>query len=351
MRRVGRWRARLGIGLLLVAVVPIAIAVVPPMRTVALSAALTYDLLGLPASPLHLLSAEPARATLAYGQPADRIDVYSPAGASANRRLPAVVLGLGVHPQPIDDPQVVALAQSIARLGVVVGVPDSSTLRATRLDPTEPAHLADAVLLVGQLPMVDPARVGLAGFSAGGSIALIAAADQRIAASLRYVAAYGAYANAATLLVDVASSTTVVDREIVPWQPDPGIRADVEAIARAWDPAAAASIFASPGRSTAQARVDALSAAQRDYLVAISPLSFSARIRAPVYLLHGRGDTAIPYAHSLALKDAIGDRAQLTTFGRFGHEQPGLKGLSLDDASDVWELGLYLRAIVAAATE
>ena len=63
------------------------------------------------------------------------MDVYLPAGARPGAGLPAVVLALGVHPAPIDDPRIVKIATAIARAGVVVGVPDSTALRELRVTP------------------------------------------------------------------------------------------------------------------------------------------------------------------------------------------------------------------------
>lgn len=351
-RRAGSPLARLLIGLLTIVALLVVASLLPPVKTTVRSALLTYDLLGLPASPLSALTPEPRRTTLSYGQPADRLDVYLPAGAQADRSLPAVVLELGIHPLPIDDPQVARLASAIGRLGVVVGVPDSASLRAARLTPTEPAHLADAVLAVAGLPEVDPARVGLAGFSAGASIALIAAADPRIGDRLTFVSAFGGYADAETLLVDVASGTQQIDGRVTAWTPDPGIVGDVRALLASLDREAAGRLFDGHGRAAARAVVAEFDPRLRRQLRAISPVAFVDRVQAPVFLLHGRDDQAIPYSHAVLLAQALGARlARLTTFGRFGHEQPGLNGLSLDNAGDVWQLGLYLRDIVAAATE
>jgi len=72
----------------------------------------------------------------------------------------------------------------------------------------------------------------------------------------------------------------------------------------------------------------------------------------PVFLLHGRPDTAVPVIHATLLRDAIGeDVVRTTIFGRFGHGQPGSDGLGVDDAGDIFELSLFLRDIVAAGTE
>ena len=346
-------RVALGVLALTVALA-LGILFVPPLRTASLTAMLLPELIELPLRPLSAMTASPRRETTTYGQPADRLDIYLPAHAPAGARHPAVLLALGVHPQPLDSPDIVRIASSIARLGVVVGVPDSAALRETRIEPTEPGHLADAALVLLGRPEVDRDRVGLAGFSAGASVALIAAADPRIASRLRFVSAFGAYADAKTLLVDVATRTTFLDGEIVDWPADAGITADLRRLylAASGDPVATEALFTAPNRLAARAVIEDMTPQLELDLSAISPLGHAQLVEAPVYLLHGDGDNAISVAHSIALADALGDRvARFTRFGRFGHGQPGQHGLGLDDTGDIWALALYLHDIVAAATE
>lgn len=384
--RPRRWAIRLTAAALLA----LLIAQLPPVRTVLITAALVPEMLDIGVAPLSAVTSAPSRITTTYGSPGDRMDVYIPAGAKAGSRLPGVVLALGVHPAPIDDPRIVKLATAMARAGVVVGVPDSTALRELRVTPDEPPHLADAVLTLAGLPEVDPSRVGLAGFSAGASIALDAAADPRLDGHLAFVSSFGGYADAERLLVDVASRTTLNDDgSVAPWQPDPFIRHDVLELAIQALPedgqrdllrtslAAAVEnedaqvarslagteqfsgdaqhvfdLFTARDRPTAQAAVDALSADLRTQLAGISPTTYASRVDVPVYLLHGVTDTAIPFAHAALLRDALGLNVQrLTQFGRFGHAQPGSNGLSIDDAGDIAALSLYLRDVVAAATE
>jgi acetyl esterase/lipase len=301
-----------------------------------------------------------------------------------------VVLALGVHPPPLDDPEVVRLATSIARLGVVVAVPDSTELRLTRVLPSEPAHLADAFLATAARPEVDPTRIGLAGTSAGASIALIAAADPRISADIQFLSAFGGYADAELLLIDVATRTTLAGGQVRPWAPDAGIRRDVmelmigavePEVARAplrdliapvvaadapvlgADPAIAARLegdaracyllFTARDRVSARAALEAATPALRRHLAGISPMSYLDGLRAPVFLLHGDADLAIPVEHSVVLADALAtDRlARFTRFGRFEHERPGAGGVGLEDLPDVWSLTLHLNDIVDTSME
>jgi dienelactone hydrolase len=205
----------------------------PPIRTIVLTAALVPEMIQLGPAPLSMAAPPPGRETVYYGTPLDRMDIYLPAGAARASSRPAVVLALGVHPQPIDHPDITSLATAMSRAGVVVGVPDSTDLRNLRVTPAEPGHLADALLTIASLPEVNAGRVGLAGFSAGASIALLAAAEPHIAARVRYVSAFGGYADAERLLVDVATRTSLTDGQTIAWQPDAGIRRDVLELALA----------------------------------------------------------------------------------------------------------------------
>lgn len=368
----------------------LAFIVAPPFRTGVRTAALVPELLNLPVRPLSALVPEPRRLTTSYGTPVDRLDIYIPHDATPLAPRPAVVLALGVHAQPLDHPDIVRLATGIGRLGVVVAVPDSTALRETRILPTEPGHLADAVLVTAARPEVDGRRVGLAGFSAGASMALIAAADPRISADLRFVSSFGGYADAEILLIDVATRTSAVGGVPRAWAPDAGIRRDVlelfvdtvepaavrprlrELLVPAAtsdrppvgpDPAIAAQLeadarvayllFNAADRPSARAALDGATPALRARLASISPMSHLDRIATRVFLLHGDGDVAIAVEHSVLLAEALGgdSLARFTRFGRFEHGQPGAGGLSLDDLPDIWRLSSHLNDIVAATTE
>ncbi len=366
----------------------VGVVLVPPVRTVALTVSLVPELINLPIRPLSAFAAEPVRITTTYGVPADRLDIYVPANVLPDGRTPAVILALGVHPEAIDDPNIVGIATAIARCGVVVGLPDSTALRELRVTPAEPAHLVEAALAVAARREVDGDRIGLAGFSAGASMALISAADPRLVGRVAFVSDFGGYADAETLLTDVATRTMSLDGAIRDWAPDPGIRHDVAVLlARAIEPPspnlepllvdiaardvrptapdtsvagslagdarAAYLLFTAPDRPSAGAIVDTFSPALRADLRGISPDAFADSIHGPVFILHGVGDSAIPMSHAYSLRAALpsGSVAKVTIFGRFQHGQPGREGLTLDDAADIWALTLYLHDIVAAATE
>ncbi|HUG47127.1 MAG TPA: hypothetical protein VMP67_01820 [Candidatus Limnocylindria bacterium] len=382
-------RVLLGVGIVLLVYVA-ALFLVPPVMTATRAVLLLPELVQLPIHPLQQVTPQPRSFTTSYGTPPDRLDVYVPADTQPTGRLPGVVLVLGFHPVPVDDPAIVRIAEGISRLGVVVGVQESTSLMESRIDPAEPAHIADALLVLAGLPEVDPHRLGLIGFSAGGSLAMMAAADPRIAADLRFVSNFGGYADAETFLVDIATRTMELEGEILPWQPGLSIRLEIlELMLKAVEPAdqraglrsaiepairaedspdgpdpaieralsgdalAAYRLFTAPDRAAARAALAQTSAGLRADLAAISPLEVVDRLEALVFTLHGENDNAIPISHAVMLDSAFEPEqvGHFTRFGTVGHEPPFQDGLALEDLPDLFQLTIYVHHIVAAATE
>lgn len=396
MRFLRRLLVRLVVTLVVLAIVAsVAFVAVPPFATAVRATGLLAELLEFGVRPLSATTSAPLRTTTTYGSsPADRLDIYLPADAVADASRAAVVLSLGIHPLSLDHPDISRIAGGVARLGLVVGVPESTALNETRVTPEEPARLAEAALVVAARPEVDPTRVGIAGFSAGASVALVAAADPRIADSLAFVSAFGGYADAGTLLVDVATRTQRVDgqtRLTRPWAAEPYVRRDIAALLLATirpsrerdrleallapviesddpptgpDPAVLAELqradvrvayqlIAAASREDAEAALADLSDEVRGPLAAISPVSAAAGLRTRVFLMHGESDRSIPISHVHLIADALpeGVLARLTVFDLFQHVQPGKDGLTLEQAPDLWQLYLYLHDLVALTTE
>ena len=121
-----------------------------------------------------------------------------------------------------NHPVVARVAEGLARTGAAVLVPDSRTLLEGRLEAGEIDGVVRAFETLAARPEVDPARVAIAGFSVGGSLALLAARDPRIAAGVRWVNAFGAYADARTYLASVSAHAHLgAEGAAVPWEPSP----------------------------------------------------------------------------------------------------------------------------------
>ena len=110
------------------------------------------------------------------GEP-DLAELWLPAWASAERPAGAILLVFGVNNLGRNHPAIVRVADALARTGVAVLVPDSRTLLEGRLEVAEIDGVVEAFQTLAARPEVDRERVGIVGFSVGGSLALLAAGD------------------------------------------------------------------------------------------------------------------------------------------------------------------------------
>jgi len=382
----------------LVLLAALAFATVRPFRIAVLTVAVVPELLDTGPKVLSALIPRPERVTVTYGDALDFMDIYLPAAGNTSDndrasaptpRYPAVVLVLGVNPVPRDHPAVVRTAEALARLGLAVAVPESAAMRAREIRPAEPGRLVEAFEALAARPEINPGRIGFAGFSVGGSVALMAAADPRIADRLAYVNAFGAYADPATFLADIVTRSMTVGGRPVPWQPgeltrttylqlvlgfldDPALRAAINARLEpffvgeepparpVFDPTFAGTLrgdalviyelSTAPNRPTAQAALDRLSAPAQASLRALSPVAVAAALRAPIYLMHDEADDAIPYSHLARLVDAVppGVLERSTLFALFDHVQPR-HGIDPAALPEIWKLAAHLEAVMERA--
>jgi len=171
----------------------------------------------LPGSPIDLVTPAPRREVVDLA-PVDgyvRAHIYRP----AHGRNSALVISLGIDPAPPDDPRVVRLMDGLARSGIAAVLIESEALNQDQLFPDLPKALIEGVQFLQRQPYVRTDRVGLFGFSVGGSLALTAAADPAIAEQLRLVEAFGSYATLDDAILSIATRTLDDRGAVRPWQP------------------------------------------------------------------------------------------------------------------------------------
>ena len=336
-----------------------------PSRVTLQTLVVVPSLVGAQPQPLQLFGAAPRRESLAYrsdpGAAGDLADLWLPQGASSAHPVGGMVLVLGINNVGRDYPAVVRFADAMARSGVAVLVPDSAALLAGMLSPDEVGGVVDAARLLMSRPEVDGRRVGLVGLSVGGSLALLAAGDPRISGDLRWVNAFGAYADAGEYLADVVAQAQTLDGNMVTWKSSALTRevfarllarlipagGDREALTAALD-AFAASGRAPPADPALVPRLDsaaakavyalltagslegarqvmgALPAAVREMLDGLSPIRHLSAIHADAFVMYDTGDTYVPYGQSVELADGLrplGRLARSSQFRLFDHAE------------------------------
>jgi fermentation-respiration switch protein FrsA (DUF1100 family) len=289
--------------------------------------------------PLSALTQEPlvrpfpVRLSEAAGARPVPADLYTRTGL---RRAPGLVLVHGVAPEGKDDARLREAAALLARSGFMVVVPTVEGLTALRLRPEDAGTVSAGVRA---LHAIGYRRVAVLGVSLGAGPALLAASDPTVASGLSAVLALGGYASAVELLRYTLTGAyafgDVTGR--APEVLEPAIaqfaRANTELLDEAGrrlvdnrDPAAV------------DERVRALPPATRDLLESLSPGRTLGSLRAPLFLIHGRQDPAVPFTESLRLEAAAraADRPVRTAIvGAVGHVEADLYA-GLADLLRLW---------------
>lgn len=338
-------------------------------RPALVSAFLLPDMmLSLPVRPVTWFTAEPEveRVSINYGSGRIVADIYRPGGGG---RHAAVIFSMGAPPLDLDDSRLVKLAEGAARAGLVMVVPFSERLDAERLAPEEIEALIGIFEYAQAQPYVRPDRVGYIGVSVGGSLALVAAEDPRIAGRVDFVVSFGGYFDAFDAFAAIGSRQLRYDGEIEWWEPDahtievmaiqlidelpdPRDRTTLcKAFVDPWDRAllcdppagregptnAELAALTEQGRTVyalmrstsledARALLDLQPASTQQKLALLSPDRSIGALRAEAYIIHDKGDKFVPYVESRRLRDALAGRENVhfTEVSLFEHVEPRL---------------------------
>lgn len=245
-------------------------------------------------------------------------------------------------------PQLVNLSRSFAREGIVVVNMSTPALFNFQVLPQDSEAVVQTFEMLAHRSDVSPDRIGIIGFSAGSTLACIAATDPRIRDRLAFITLFGGYFDATSLLRESGRRALIVDGHTQPWQPN---YVPLQVLANAMSSALSPSentlfqqAFApngSPLSASAQSqlspaaaaayhllegdqpdRVDqnvaALSPQMRARLAQLSPASYIAKIHTPIYLLHDRSDQYVPFTQSRQFAAALARIHHPYDFAEFG---------------------------------
>jgi acetyl esterase/lipase len=312
----------------------------------------------LPIRPIELITEAPSveRVTIEYesrnGPRSIEADVYRPGGGGEGRR--AMVFSMGAPPLDLDNKRLVRVAEDSARAGVVMVVPFSERLDEERIEPEEIDALVEEFRYAQRLPGVDPARVGFFGASVGGSLALVAAGDPRIADEVDQVVSFGGYYDALDTFGAIATHHIEYDGIDEEWTPRRHAekvmaRQLIAAVDNVRDRELLTQWFIERKEREPELLVSAVGRSSYDFLAnrdpdavrelidrlpedavarldELSPRTSVDRVKAELFIIHDRADPFIPYTESRRLEDAIGGRPD-THFDEirlFEHVEPKL---------------------------
>ena len=277
-------------------------------------------------------------------------DLISPARGNNHS---AVLFFLGVvvdHPR--DDPRVIALAEGLARSGMVVMIPWSRTQLQQRIAIEDIEDLVWAFEYLTGIETVDPTRVGMGGICTGAAMATVAAQDARIRDDVRFINSFASYYDATDFIKAISSRSRFYGEYVVPWDRDQltyrvfrnhlldGISnigdrmvLDRMLIDHEQVDQAQIALLTNEGKTVYQLLqgvtyeethdlVKQLSPSTTEFLRAISPSTNVGDLKARVLIMHDRSDKLVPSEESRRFADAVTDKTDtyFTEFSLFQNQ-------------------------------
>ena len=170
-----------------------------------------------PVRPLTWVAPPPVRRECPI--PGSRSGLLTLPGRGRNH--PALVFSTGVRAtEPLHKRVIRRTTDAFARIGVATLHLQSRHLDEGRVLPQEVTAHVGAFETLRDDPSINRERIGFVGLSATGSIAIAAAADERIRDDVWIVLALGTYFDAASLVAAVTSRHCRTSHGLSAWEPE-----------------------------------------------------------------------------------------------------------------------------------
>ena len=225
---------------------------------------------------------------------------------------PVVVYANAMTPLGVDEPAIRRFVSSLAGAGFVAIAPELPKVRDGEVTP----ETIDALVRVARA--AGP-QVALVGASTGAGLAILAAADPRIARRVTAVAAIAPFASLRSLLR--LGTTGFYGDRLFEAAPLVGTAARRSLAASAPDDSTVPALLANRDPRRFDALYDDLRASTRALVEELSPLTRIGDVLAPVELASDPNDTFFPVDESRALADA-GRDIRLTVTSALLHVCP-----------------------------
>lgn len=293
-------------------------------------------------------------------------------------RQAAILLTHGIIEAGKDDPRLVRFAQSLARCGFVVLVPELVGMKSFRILLSDVDDIVDSFRYLASLDeIVDGDRMGLLGFSYGAGPTFIAAADPTIRDRVRFLVSFGGYYEPINVIRYITTGYYEYGDEKGFLQPEPYgkwvfFMNNVDYVESSQDRELLKAIFKKEEqmkREEATPLLDDLTPRGRflyellinedprqvddlvkktdprfqEYLERLSLARIVPSLRAYLIIGHGSADPLIPYTESLRLADAVDDkeRVHVAILRLFSHVDPTSKSFSITELITVYVPSLF----------
>ncbi|HEY1266875.1 MAG TPA: prolyl oligopeptidase family serine peptidase [Candidatus Binatia bacterium] len=270
-------------------------------------------------------------------------DLYYVEGRSPRAGL---LLTHGIIEDGKNDPRLKRFAYSLARVGFTVLVPDLKGMKSFRIAFSDVDDIVASTHYLATLKdIVDPAKLGLMGFSYAAGPTMMAAAAPELRDHVKFVVSFGGYYDPIDVIRFITTGYFEYGREKGYLQPQPYgkwvfFQNNVDYVGNENDRKILREIFKNEQMETpaniapllkgltsngkyvyelltntdpnrTADLVQRIDPRLREYLQKLSMAPVVPAIRAHFIIGHGSTDPLIPYTESLRLADAVGDKSRV----------------------------------------
>jgi esterase/lipase len=227
------------------------------------------------------------------------VDIFRPEG---RQKSSFVIIFPGFTDEGSKDPRLVNFARALSGAGIGVAIPQSFTIRSSVFTTNDIDRIKDTFTFLQGEPSVEKERVGIIGFSVGGSYALRAASS--LGNRPLFILSLGAYYSLSELISSIVTEKAVYDGHERNWKPNSfPKKLLLDYLKKQIGVAKTDEIFSNNGITFEEF----ISNNQKfkEKLDRLSPFPTLSVIKTTVFLMHDKNDGNTPVEDARKIRDAL----------------------------------------------
>lgn len=227
------------------------------------------------------------------------VDMYRPEGP---QKSSFVILFPGFTNKGSKDPRLVNFAEALTGAGIGVAIPQSFTIRNNIFTTNDIDRIKDTFAFLQRETYVEKEKIGIIGFSVGGSYVLRAASS--LGNQPLFILSVGAYYSLSDLISSIVTEKAVYDGHDRYWKPNSFPKKVLrDYLDKQIGIAKADEIFSNIG--IAFEELSNNNQKFKEKLDELSPSPVLSEIRSTVFLIHDQNDGNTPVEDARKIRDAL----------------------------------------------
>lgn len=265
----------------------------------------------IPIKPLDIFP-DPTHRIITLGANSEvKADLFIP---KKRGTYPAVIMASGIRLQDKDNEEMLNASRDLSKLGYIVIWPKNKDVSKGESFSDNPNTFIDAFKYLNSRQDVRKNRISIMGFSAGASMAMIAAEKPEMSGKLHAFVFFAGYFSLNDYIRSISLKSYTYNGKVHSWKQDPYLKST------------ATSVLKSQNLLTVleQKNEQPISPQEILKLKQASPDSNISNFKTPIFIIHDQNDGTVPFVESVKLASKI-DKKLIKKFlltKSFDHVRP-----------------------------